>query len=59
MNRVQAALAAIQADKNCAVEVIQQGVRDHPGEFIPALAYFIAEALHGDVISPEYLVPPE
>jgi hypothetical protein len=59
VERVRAALAAIKADKNCAAEVIAKGVREAPEVFIPGLAYFVAHALHGEVISPEFLPPPE
>lgn len=59
MERVRVALAAIKADKNSAAEVIAKGVREAPEVFIRGLAYFIAQALAGEVIDPERLAPPE
>ncbi len=49
------ALAAIKADKNCAVEVLSKGVREAPEVFIPGMAHFIGEALAGVVLAPENL----
>lgn len=57
MERVRAALAEIRADRTRAREVLEKGVREAPEVFIPGLAYFIAQALHGEVIDPEHLTP--
>lgn len=58
MERVRAALAAIQADKSRAVEVLGRGLREAPEVFIPGVAYFVGEALGGVVLAPECLPDP-
>jgi hypothetical protein len=55
MERVRAALAAIQKDRGCAVEVLERGLREAPEVFIPGVAYFVATALEGVVLRPENL----
>ena len=59
MERVRAALAAIRSDKSQAVEVLERGLLEAPEVFILGLAYFIAQALRGEVINPESLPAPE
>jgi hypothetical protein len=55
MERVRAALAAIQKDRGCAVEVLERGLREAPEVFIPGIACFVATALEGVVLRPENL----
>lgn len=59
MERVRAALAAIRADRSRAAEVLEKGFREAPEVFIPGIAYFVAQALHGEVIDPDSLPAPE
>lgn len=59
MERVRVAFAIIRREPNRAVEVLDREFREAPEILIPAVAYFVAQALQGEVIAPEHLpLPP-
>ena len=55
MHRVRLALAEIRDGKIPAAEALEKGVREAPEVFIPGVAYFVQQALRGEVIDPEKL----
>ena len=58
MERVRIALAAIKREPDKASEVLQEGFKAAPVVFGAGVGYFIAQALRGEVIEPEYLEMP-
>jgi hypothetical protein len=57
VERVRIALAAIRDGKIPARKALEEGLRQAPEIFIPGVAYFVQQALRGEVIDPEDLNP--
>lgn len=55
MERIRAALVAIHADREKAVEILERALAEDRQAFMGGLAVFIEAALHGVVIDPDSL----